>query len=81
MAFVIRSSPRKAILNKLNEGVSTPSLISSSLNVNKTHVSRALKELQQKELVECLTQSRKGRMYGITEKGSSIINEVNRLGL
>lgn len=78
VAFVIRSQPRKLILGKLYEGVSTPSVMSASLKVNRAHVSRALKELQEKGLVICLTNSRKGRVYGITERGTAIIEEIKR---
>lgn len=78
VAFVIRSQPRRLILGRLMEGVSTPSMMSTSLNVNRTHISRALKELQEKDLVICLTDSRKGRVYGITDKGTTIMEEIKR---
>jgi len=39
-----------------------------------------LKELKTKGLIECLTPSRKkARLYSITELGSQVLREINKL--
>lgn len=43
-------------------------------------MSKTLKELRTKGLIECLTPSRKkARLYSITKLGSEVIEEVNKL--
>jgi len=81
VAFVIRSKSRKLILLRLTEGPSTPSIISNSVGINRAHVSRALRELLEKDLVTCMTQSRKGRIYGISAKGKTVATEISHLNL
>jgi len=49
----------------------------NSTKINKGHVSRTLKELCEKKLVECGNEeAKKGRMYLITELGKKIIKEL-----
>lgn len=79
LSFILRSKVRRVVLSKLGKGVATPSMLSSSLNLDKTHVSRALKELSERDLVKMLTSSRKGRLYDITSRGESILKELEEL--
>ena len=72
VSFVIVSSYRVKVLELL-EVPTTPSKLSEATNINITHVSRALAELESKKLIECLTPDvSKGRLYRITEYGREI---------
>jgi len=79
VSFVISSSYRKKVLGAL-EKPKTPSILSKELNINKTHISRALSELEAKKIVKCLTpESAKGRLYLITNYGKKILSKVSTI--
>lgn len=83
IGFVISSNYRVTVLRRLNEGPATPSQIASDEDIAITHVSRALRELGERDLVELLVPEnrRKGRVYGITEKGERIWEEMQSQNL
>lgn len=83
IGFVISSNYRVTVLRRLNEGPATPSQIASDEDIAITHVSRALRELGERDLVELLVPEnrRKGRVYGITEKGERIWKEMQSQNL
>jgi DNA-binding transcriptional ArsR family regulator len=72
VGYVISSDHRTLVLGRLHEGPATPTQIASDVDLAATHVSRALKSLRERGLVELLVPEdrRKGRVYGITSKGS-----------
>jgi predicted transcriptional regulator len=79
ISFVKRSSQRKKILEVLNEP-STPTQVAKKTNMYLTHVSRALRELKEKSLIESLTPNeRVEKYYKITKLGRGILNQVNRI--
>ena len=83
IGFVISSNYRVTVLRRLNEGPATPSQIANDEDIAITHVSRALRELGERDLVELLVPEnrRKGRVYGITEKGERIWKEMQSQNL
>ena len=75
ISFVDSSSYRRKILEKLDKP-KTPSTLSKELNLNKTHVSRSLSELIDRKLIICLTpESRKSKIYTISEYGKKILEK------
>jgi DNA-binding MarR family transcriptional regulator len=74
VSFVISSTYRVAVLERLAIGPATPSQIANDAEISISHVSRALGRLQEQSLVELLVSEdrRKGRVYGITERGTEI---------
>jgi DNA-binding MarR family transcriptional regulator len=78
ISFVISSQYRIAVLQRLAEGPATPSQIADTADVGIAHVSRALQELRDRDLVELLVseERRKGRVYGITEAGSEVWTKI-----
>ncbi len=80
VGFLLSSQLRQSVLRALSEKRSTPSQISAVLGKPISHVSRALKELQSRKLVVCLTPGRKkGRVYQVTALGESILRELGRM--
>lgn len=62
-SFVVRSKNRKLVILSLDRP-KNPTQISEELSLSLPHVSRALKELEEMELVKCLTPNEKlGRIY------------------
>jgi len=83
IGFIISSKYRTAVLEQLADGPSIPSSIASSTDLPITHISRALRSLQERSLVELLVSKdkRKGRIYGVTEEGKRLWNRIEAEGL
>lgn len=78
VAYVGISKVRSNILKFIGEDLKYPSQISKELDIRIQHVSTALKELKEKELVECIKEDVKvGRLYITTPKGKQVINLIN----
>ncbi len=76
-SFVIRAKNRKKILQALSK-YKTPTQLAGELNLNLSHISRALKELEKAGLIECLTPNEKvGRIYTRTKLGEEITKGIN----
>ncbi len=78
VSFVLASSYREDVLQNLVAGPSTPSQIASETDHAMSHISRALSELRDNELVELLVSEdrKKGRVYGSTEMGAEVWNKI-----
>jgi len=77
VSFLIASSYRRKIVSCLLDGPKTPSAISKLTNIRIEHVTRAIRELEEKNLVKCLTpRSRRGRLYEITELGKETFSKI-----
>jgi len=70
------STYRMKIIDALDHR-KTPSMLEKQTGIKMSHVSRTLKELEERKLVVCLTPSaRKGKMYQRTELGEKTLQEV-----
>ncbi|MEK6889517.1 MAG: ArsR family transcriptional regulator [Nanoarchaeota archaeon] len=79
ISFVVSSAYRNKVLRAL-ENPKMPLKLSKELGINKTHISRALYELESKKLIKCLTpEARKGKIYEITDYGKEVIEQVFKL--
>ncbi|QIO22814.1 ArsR family transcriptional regulator [Haloarcula sp. JP-L23] len=78
VSYVISSRYRVETLRRLAEGPATPSLIADETELSIAHVSRALQELRDADLVTLLVSEdrRKGRVYGITDPGLDVWNTI-----
>jgi DNA-binding transcriptional ArsR family regulator len=78
IGYVISSQYRVAVLSRLADSPATPSRIADDTDIAVTHVSRALGGFRDRELVELLVpeERKKGRVYGITERGREIWNLI-----
>lgn len=81
-SFVISSTYREAVLTRLAASPATPSQIATDRNMDISHVSRAVGELRERSLVELLVpeERRKGRIYGITDRGTDISALIEEQG-
>jgi len=65
---------------ELNKEEKIPSKLSEIVKVPISHVSKTLSDLEENNLVRCLTPSRrKGKFYSITPLGKKILSEINEL--
>ena len=67
--FIIRSKYRKKVFVMLDKPI-RPSEIAKQLGIRPTHITRELRFLKERGLVECLNpKERIGRLYQLTKKG------------
>lgn len=79
VGYARSSKYRTKVLRQLENGPRTPTEIVDSLNhVKIAHVSRALTELRNRDMVELKVSEdvRKGRIYGITDKGKGVVDHL-----
>lgn len=75
-SFIVRGRIRKNVL-KAVEKPRTPSQISKITKISDSHVTRALKKMESKGFVRCLTPNEsKGKVYELTEKGKEILKNI-----
>lgn len=78
IGFVISSRYRVAVLERLAQGPATPSQIATDSELAIAHISRSLRRLRERDLVELLVSEdrKKGRVYGITDRGDQIWSQI-----
>jgi len=83
MGLVVGSKYRLSVLDQLDDGPRTPSAIASNTGADLSNVSRALQQLREEGLAELLVAEsrRKGRIYGITDRGEEIHDRIENHGL
>ncbi|KXB09313.1 hypothetical protein AKJ35_01035 [candidate division MSBL1 archaeon SCGC-AAA833F18] len=80
ISFVMASQPRLRVFLELAKSENTPSKLAEELSIPLSHVSKALSELEEKNLVKCLTPNRrKMKFYQVTGKGQKLKKELREL--
>ena len=80
ISYVMSGKLRFKILVLLKNSQKTPSDLKSDIGTHFSNISKTLKELENYELIKCLTPDRKKmKFYSLTEKGNNIINEINKM--
>jgi len=75
-AYVISSEVRRKIMIALAKKPLTPTQIAEETELNLSQVSRNLKSLREKELVELINpEDKKGRLYRLKEDGEWIVKK------
>lgn len=75
--YILASRYRVAIMQSLSKEPKTPKQLETETNVKFSHISRTLKELADKGVVECLTPAlHKQKYYGLTAAGKKAVNEL-----
>lgn len=78
VSYIMRSSIKAKILELL-EKPQTPTQIAKKLDIHRSSVSRSILNLEEKDLVKCLTpDERMCRLYQITGKGKKVLEEVKK---
>jgi len=77
ISFVLRSKNRFEVLKFLADGQKFSAQVEKHTGMYKTHVSRALKELQDKKLITCINQEdRSYKFYKLTALGKRTLDEI-----
>lgn len=72
VAYVTGSKYRTMILEELAGGAKQPSDIAEAGDVARSHISRALKELRNRDLVESYGDDSRSKLYVLTELGKKV---------
>jgi len=76
VSLIVSSAYRKKVLEKV-QSPRMPTTLSKELEINKAHISRALKQLSERKLIECKNpETKKGRIFEITAYGKKILKEA-----
>lgn len=78
VSFVEAGTYRRVVAEALAEQPQTPSEITDASGIEIAHVSRTLSDLRDRGIAELLVSedTRKGRIYGLTDAGSCILETV-----
>ena len=80
LGFVLASQYRKKIVEQLYYSPMTPKELARRTNLRLAHVSHVLSILVKEGIIKCVNpQSKKGRIYMLTETGKRIAEYVIRL--
>lgn len=75
--YVKQSTNRTKVLKTIGINILKPTDITKKTNIHINNVSRSLKQLKEKGLVEILNpESKRGRLYKITEEGKRILKNL-----
>ncbi len=79
ISYILRSKTRRAVLAKL-EKAKTPSVLAGELHLSLANVSRALRELRSRGLIELLTpDARAGKIFIVSDKGRAVLSRVTEM--
>jgi len=75
--YVNRSKYRVRTLKAIGDGVKMPKEIAEDSGILQNHISNVLRELKDKDLVECLNpNARKGRLYRLSDDGKDMLDKI-----
>lgn len=75
--YVSKSSYRVRAMKALGNNVKIPKQIAHDSGILQSHISNVLRELKEKELVECINPTvRKGRLYRLTDEGLDVLDDL-----
>lgn len=83
IGYIINSEYRKQVLKHVTEKPTTPSVIADSTGIPISHISRSISDLREKDFIQLLVEenTKKGRIYGPTEKGQEIWDNIEEYGM
>jgi predicted transcriptional regulator len=79
VSYVVRSKTRRNILLALRTP-KTPTILAQELHTSLPNVSRALRELEAKSLIDLITpKARLGKIYKVTDKGTVVSGRIDEM--
>jgi DNA-binding MarR family transcriptional regulator len=83
IGYVISSTYRVKVLQRLADSPAPTSKIAEDTDCANSHISRALNDLRERGLVDLLVPEsrKKGRIYGITDRGREVWETIEAQNL
>lgn len=81
VSWLVASSYRLNTCEVLTDSLATPTGVASESNMEVTHASRSISQLEDRGLVELKSDEgqRKGRIYALTEKGEAAYEQAQQV--
>lgn len=79
--YVLNSQYRVGAMRELSTGISYPKQIKEALDARYPNVSRALRELREKDMVEVVADEHPGKLYALTDYGEQVWERIEDEGL
>ncbi len=77
LSFILRGKNRITVLQKVSKDEVISAQIEEETKMYKSHVSRTLKELRKKKLIECVNpKDRYFKFYRITALGKKVLEKI-----
>lgn len=77
LKYVNRSKYRVRTIKAIGKNVKMPKEIAQDSGILPNHISNVLRQLREKDVVECLNPDmRKGRLYRLSERGLKILEKL-----
>jgi predicted transcriptional regulator len=78
-AYVLASKYRQSVVESLKQSPTTPTEIADQNSVQISHISRALGELREKELVQSHSGGSRTKLYTLTDNGEVVADLLDEL--
>ena len=76
-SYVQISKYREKTLKSIGDEVKIPTHIAKDSGIRTNHISKVLRELKSKDIVECINEeARKGRLYRLTDTGKDVLDNI-----
>ena len=77
--YVQLSKYRERTLKAIGNEIKVPSTIANDSNIRINHISNVLRQLKNKNIVECMNEdAHKGRLYRLTPTGKEILKSIEK---
>lgn len=76
VAYVTSSEYRTLVVATLRDGTAQPSEIADGSDVARSHVSRALSELTDRDVVRAHGSESRAKLYSLTDLGTRVAGEL-----
>ena len=82
-AFVVRSSNRTKVIQRLGEGAAIPSQIRSRTGQEYSRISEAVTPLRDRDIIDLLVDedTKRGRLYQLTDHGKDVLQFMRQNGM
>ena len=79
--YIINSKYREYVVQDLSKGISYPTEIKNNHDARLPNVSRALTELQERNVVKVVADEHPGKLYALTDYGEALVERMEEEGL
>jgi len=78
-AYVLASKYRQSVVESLKQSPTTPTEIADRNSVQISHISRALGELREKDIVQSHSGGSRTKLYTLTVHGEAVADLIDEL--
>lgn len=80
ISFILRAKRRLEVLQLLKDGKKISAQLENETGMYKSHMSRTLRELQNKKLIKCINpKDRNFKFYELTSNGKKVLIKANKI--